>query len=157
MPVRQAGFHLMVLVNYESLPESGGATPSRTPTKTISLNHSIGIMLASYTRAINKQNITSGSLFRGKTKAECLNCPNGITPSFIAKNGITQLNSSNPENEYPQICFNYIHQNPVKAGLAEKVTEWSFSSAKDYSDLRTGKLINKIAAKNFGLIYKDES
>ncbi len=47
-------FHLMVLVNYESLPESGGATPSRTPTKTISFNHSIGIMLASYTRAINK-------------------------------------------------------------------------------------------------------
>ncbi len=150
-------FHLMVLVNYESLPKSGGATPSRTSTKTISFNHSIGIMLASYTRAINKQNITSGSLFRGKTKAECLNCPNGITPSFIAKNGITQLNSSNPENEYPQICFNYIHQNPVKAGLAEKVTEWSFSSAKDYSDLRNGKLINKIAAKNFGLIYKDES
>jgi putative transposase len=63
-------FHFMVLVNYARLPERGGATSSRTPTKTVSLNHSIGILLASYTRAINKQNNTSGSLFRQKTKAE---------------------------------------------------------------------------------------
>ena len=142
-------FHFMVLVNYDGLPESGGATSSRTPTKTISFNHSLGIMLASYTRAINKQNNTSGSLFRGKTKAECLNCPNGIAPSFIIKNGITQINSTNPEKEYPQICFNYIHQNPVKANLVEKETEWAFSSAKDYSGLRNGKLVNKPVADEY--------
>jgi putative transposase len=152
-------FHLMILVKKNELSpdKSDTMTRSHRITKIRTLNNSIAIMLRSYTRAINKKNNLSGSLFRPHTKAECLNCPNGITPSFIAKNGITQLNSSNPENEYPQICFNYIHQNPVKAGLAEKVTEWSFSSAKDYSDLRNGKLINKIAAKNFGLIYKDES
>ena len=150
-------FHLMVLVKKNELSpdKSDTMTQSHSITKIRTLNNSIAIMLRSYTRAISKKNNLSGSLFRPHTKAECLNCPNGITPFFIAKNGITQLNSSNPENEYPQICFNYIHQNPVKAGLAEKVTEWSFSSAKDYSDLRTGKLINKIAAKNFGYDVQD--
>lgn len=75
-------FHLMVSVNNLELPImnkpdniSEGATLSRTLTaaaKKISFNHSIGIMLASFTRAINKQNGTSGSLLRQKTKSECL-------------------------------------------------------------------------------------
>ena len=151
-------FHLMVLVREIELDinNSQGMTQSHPLTnsgkKTRTLNNSIAIMLRSYTRAINKQEGFSGTLFRKATKAECLNCPNGITPSFITKNGITQLNSSNLENEYPKICFTYIHQNPVKANLVEKETEWEFSSAKDYSGLRKGKLANKIVAKDFGLV-----
>ena len=155
-------FHLMIFVREIELrvPDGGGATLSRTPTKIVkptkatNFNHSIGIMLSSYTRAINKQNNTSGSLFRDKTKAECLNCPNGVAPSFITKNGITQINSTNPEKEYPRVGFNYIHQNPVKANLVKKETEWEFSSAKDYLGLRNGNLINKIAAEDFGLFAR---
>jgi putative transposase len=111
-------FHLMVRVNEIELEvsKSGGATSSRTPTE--NLNKSIGIMLSSYTRAINKQEKTSGSLFRDKTKAECLNCPEGITPSFFNSSQGTQLNNSLQEKEYPQVCFipmaiGNIHQNPV--------------------------------------------
>lgn len=37
--------------------------------ETMSFNKSIGIMLASYTRAVNKQQNWSGSLFRSETKA----------------------------------------------------------------------------------------
>lgn len=144
-------FHLMVLVNKTSVQvkKSGGATPSRTPTMTTSLNHSIGIMLASYTRAIQKQESITGSLFKQKTKAECVNCPNGITPSFITENNITRINIQNPEEQYPQICFDYIHQNPVKAKLVKKPTDWEYSSAIDYAGLRNGKLVNKAAAKEY--------
>ena len=51
-------FHLMVFVREIELgmPGSRGATLSRTPTKATNFNHSIGVMLSSYTRAINKQN-----------------------------------------------------------------------------------------------------
>lgn len=106
-------------------------------------------MLASYTRAVNKQENRTGSLFRDKTKAECINCPTGVTPSFITKNGVTQITVSNPEKEYPQVCFNYIHQNPIKAKLVKHETDWVYSSAKDYAGMRNGKLINKDVAKKY--------
>ena len=113
------------------------------------INNSIGLMLRSYTNAINKQQKRSGSLFRRKTKAECVNCPNGITPSFITENGIIKINIQDPEKQYPQICFNYIHDNPVKAKLVKNITDWQFSSAKDYAGLREGKLVNKVLANEY--------
>ncbi len=138
----------MVLVN-DLYIASGSATSSRAPTKPKSLNQSIGIMLASYTRAIQKQKGISGSVFRQKTKAECIDCRNKITPSFIQEEGISKINISHPQNQYPQICFDYIHQNPVKAGLVKKAINWEFSSAMDYAGLRDGQLINKTMAKKF--------
>jgi len=154
----QNHFHLMVLVNEVELEISfgriaiGGATPSRTPnSNSCSLQKSIGILLASYTRAINKQNGSSGSLFRSKTKAECLNEINGITPSFYNTNAGTIMHVDNPEKQYPNICFNYIHQNPVNAGLVKYETEWEYSSAIDYSGLRAGTLINKEKARKYGI------
>ncbi len=106
-------------------------------------------MLRSYTNAINKQQKRTGALFRKQTKAECINCTDGITPSFFSNNGITQINILNPEEQYPQICFDYIHQNPVKAGFVNTATEWEFSSAKEYARLRSGKLINRQVAEKY--------
>jgi putative transposase len=153
-------FHLLILVKNEVLPVSKinsnslGFTLSKTLTKgttekTRTFNESIGIMLRNYTRAINKQKGFSGSLFRAKTKAECVNCKKGITPAFITQNGITLINNQTIENQYPQVCFDYIHQNPVKANLVKTETDWEFSSAIDYTNLRAGKLINKEVAKNY--------
>ena len=102
-------------------------------------NSSIGIMLMAYTKALNKQRNRTGKLFREETKAECIDCINKLTPSFIGN----QIIIPNPEDEYPQICFNYIHQNPVKAGLVNTAEDWEFSSAIDYSNKRNGTLINK--------------
>jgi len=113
---------------------------------------SIAIMLRSYTRAINKQNKTSGSLFRPHTKAECLNCPKGITPSYINTNAGTLINIDNPERQYPQVCFNYIHLNPVSANLVKQEIDWEFSSALDFANIRSGKLVNKEIAKEYALI-----
>ena len=144
-------FHLMVLVNEVSLPLDAlteGFTSSESPGSR-TLNQSIGIMLRSYTNAINKQKNTSGSLFRNSTKAECLNCPNGITPSFYNTEFTTQIQVDCPERQYSQVCFDYIHQNPVKAGLVKTETAWEFSSAQDYAGMRNGTLVNKEIASEY--------
>ncbi|RLD59910.1 MAG: hypothetical protein DRJ01_10635 [Bacteroidetes bacterium] len=138
----------MVLVNYKVLPVNteGFALSEafgKPPTKQRTINNSIGIMLRSYTNAINKQQNSSGALFRRKSKAKCINCPNSITPSFITENSITKIKLQNPEEQYPQICFDYIHQNPIKAKLVKNVSDWQFSSSRDYARLRNGRLINK--------------
>lgn len=147
-------FHFMVEVNKVELEEvpgatgsNGGATPSRTPIGTF--RKSIGILLASYTRAINKQNGSTGSLFRQKTKAECLNCINGTAPSFFNISSGTLINIERPEKIYQQVCFNYIHQNPVRAGLAKRPEEWEFSSAREYAGIRNGTLVNMELARQY--------
>lgn len=123
--------------------------PINDSTKKRSLNQSISILLRSYTKAINKQRRRTGSLFRAHTKAECVNCPEGITSSFITENNITRINISIPEEQYPQVCFNYIHENPVKAGLVRKSSEWEFSSALGDAGKRNGKLINRNLAQSY--------
>ncbi len=143
-------FHLMVLVKeteiIQGFTQSEALNIKQKETLTTrSLNHSIGIMLRSYTRAINKQEGLSGSLFRKETKAECINCPKGMTPSFIK----SKINIQYPEKQYPQVCFEYIHQNPVKAKMVKNETDWEFSSAKDYANMRNWKLINKELALEY--------
>jgi len=149
-------FHLMVSVKEVTISDSisGSATQSLTPgsVENILLNKSIGILLSSYARAINEQEHRTGSLFRIHTHAECLTTPDLHTPSFFNTSGGTLINRHFPEEEYPQVCFNYIHQNPVKAGLVKLPEDWEFSSCRDYYSNRNGKLINKKRAEEFGLI-----
>lgn len=113
------------------------------------LQDSIAIMLRSYTRAINKQENRTGSLFRPHSKAECLTKLNGITPVFFSTAFGAQINVRIPEKEYPQACFNYIHQNPVSAKLVKEPKDWEFSSYADYLGVRKGKLVNKERAHEF--------
>jgi len=143
-------FHLMIQIKEIELP----IVSDKIVNKTRTLKNSIAIMLRSYTRAINKQNKLSGVLFRPHSKAECLNCQKGITPSFINLSSSTTIKLNGVE-DYPQVCFDYIHNNPVKAGLVKKASEWDYSSPIDYSGIRRGKLINKEAASNLGLIYRE--
>ena len=140
-------FHLMVLVKYEELAlKSLGVSSRHGETKLRTFNESIGILLMSYTKVLNKQRKRTGKLFREATKAECVNCFNVPTPNFINANDI---NIQFAEDQYPQVCFNYVHNNPVKAGLVDKVEDWEFSSAIDYAGLREGKLINKKVTKEY--------
>jgi len=89
------------------------------------LNRSISVILSSYTKAINRMYDRTGSLFQKRTKAKELELNERI------------------DDQYPLICFLYIHQNPMKAKLANKLGEWEFSSYQDYSGLRSGSLCNK--------------
>lgn len=65
------------------------------------------------------------------------------------ENNITRINIAIPEKQYPQVCFNYIHQNPVQAGLVNKTAAWEYSSALDYAGKRNGKLINRKLAQSY--------
>jgi putative transposase len=57
-------FHFMVYVHRLSLEISEQVTESHQLTKTRTLNDSISIMLRSYTRAIQKQENITGSIFQ---------------------------------------------------------------------------------------------
>jgi putative transposase len=164
-------FHLMVYVNHVEIESTPSPTPSPTLSRTrsqmevipsptpnrtrntesMSFNKSIGIMLASYTRAINKQQDWSGSLFRSETKAICLTDINGISPNWITKMGITEFIVENQEIEYPNVCFNYILYNPVKDRLVKRPEDWEFSSFLDLINIRKGNLINRDRIQEFGL------
>ncbi|OQA00208.1 MAG: hypothetical protein BWY70_00767 [Bacteroidetes bacterium ADurb.Bin408] len=126
---------------------NNGVVVSRTTT----LNKSIGILLTSYTRAINIQENSSGSLFRPHTKAICLTQHQGITPSFFDTQSGTVLYQSLPEKEYPQVCFNYIHNNPLNAGMVNHPSEWPYSSYNEFTAKGGFKLSNIQKAKEFGL------
>jgi putative transposase len=119
------------------------------------LSHSIGGLLSSYTRAINIQNSASGSLFRAKTRHK-----NGLLDRFITT-GTTVHGGRNlgagMDNDYLATAFEYIHQNPVKAGLAQAATDWPFSSARDYAGLRNGTLCDRAFARELGLEWQGQS
>src|SRR5690242_20190956 len=40
--------------------------------------------------------------------------------------------------DYSYTCFNYIHQNPMRAGLVTKLENWPYSSFNEY--LASGKM-----------------
>jgi len=109
-------FHWLIKVKDEYKKRENGINP---------LNRRIGTMQSSYTQAMNKRFNRSGSLFRTRTKAKILS------------------KHSKTRDYYGIICFLYIHQNPVKAGLVTKMEDWPFSSFRDYAGMRDGKLCNK--------------
>ncbi len=137
-------FHWLVYVRNVSVkvaPKGGRGEPV-----TRTLNDSIGILLRSYTRAINIQENTTGSLFRQETKAkdgwEDFNVPPSH-PNYGKLLRNWKL--------YGRTCFFYIHNNPVKALLALRPEDWEYSSAKDYAGLRDDTLCNLELAKK--LLY----
>ncbi len=98
--------------------------------KISTLNKDIATLLSSYTKAINRKYSRTGSLFQQKTRA-------------------IKLNSDKSADEYyPLICFNYIHQNPLKAKIVRRLNEYEFSSFSDYAGYRNGKLCNQPLATN---------
>ena len=86
-------------------------------------------LLSSYTQAIQKQENMSGSLFQQKTKYK-------------------QVSSEWKWEDYTLVCFRYILQNPVTAGIATHPADWEFSSYRDLAGLREGNLCNKLLINN---------
>jgi len=101
-------FHLMVYVksvvidvanfNTESLTSS--ETLCIKPTKLRSFNDSIGIMLRTYARAIQKQEQYVGSLFQEHTKAACLTKSEKISFSWFYEDYELQDNSMNDHEDH---------------------------------------------------------
>ncbi|MBO6792908.1 MAG: transposase [Balneolaceae bacterium] len=99
--------------------------PIKSESKVGKLNKAIGTIQSSYTRAINKKSNRSGSLFRQRAKAKSLDENHLINDNYLIN------------------CFLYIHQNPLRAGLVDRLESWTYSSYLDYAGLRNGDLCNK--------------
>ena len=117
-------FHLMVYV--KPIP-TGLTTLSRQTSNSLIIHplvRKIGTLLSSYTRAINIQENRTGSLFQQKTKSKCLNCE---------------------ESSFLQVltCLHYIHQNPLRARLVNKLEDWQYSSFNEYADKDNSGLCDK--------------
>jgi putative transposase len=83
------------------------------------VNKAFQIILSSYSQAINKQENRTGSLFQQHTKSKLLEISDSL---------------------YAEVCFHYIHQNPLRAGLVKEIERWEFSSAKEYALMSNQKL-----------------
>lgn len=145
-------FHLMVRINRLSMPTTEDFNSNEELSDSLKLrsfNQSIGIMLRTYTRAVNKKNNRSDSLFRKETKAICLDRPSDVAPSFYNTNWGTVSYLELEAEQYTNVCFDYIHQNPVAAKLVESTVDWEYSSARDYAGLRNGTLPNKDIGQEF--------
>ena len=113
-------FHFLLWVKEN--PPNENPSDGFEPSDEYALNQGLAILLRSYAQAINKQENRVGSLFQQKTKAKNLQGEN---------------------QRYPFVCFQYIHQNPLRARIIEKMERWEFSSFCDYAGFRNGTLCNR--------------
>ena len=125
-------FHFLIHANSKTVKRiKKGCTYSNR------LSEGFRKLLSFYTLGINKQENRTGSLFQQNTKAKSLDGP-----------------------DYPRICFHYIHQNPLIAGLVQKIEDWPYSSFNDYLGRTNDGLCNiELAVKYLDLdldnFYRD--
>lgn len=86
------------------------------------LSRKFGTLQSSYTQAINKRSNRTGALFQAKTKKKSV-------------------------ADYAHTCFHYIHQNPIKARLCDKMEDWKYSSFRDYYFDQRNDILNKSLAQ----------
>jgi REP element-mobilizing transposase RayT len=105
-------FHLLVQVREDSTVAACGAA--------------FRVLLSSYTRAIQKQEQRTGSLFQQQRQAKDI---------------------MDGAEQYGLQCLCYIHQNPLRAKLVGEPGHWPWSSYPDYVGLRSGTLCNQELAR----------
>lgn len=152
-------FHMMLEVENERLEWFTSTTTShraKSVTKYRTLNDSIAIMLRLYTRSVNSEDHKRGPLFHQRTRAICLTKPE-YDPVYFQNHFGDLGNRPMKGKEYPKVCFDYIHLNPVKAKVVEKPEDWEFSSYPDYFAGREGTLVNFNRAKELGLLKPSTS
>jgi REP element-mobilizing transposase RayT len=113
-------FHILVYI-----PETSEGTKTLNSQPQQILVRKLGTLLSSYCQAINKQEERTGSLFQQKTKSKEL-----------------------VDESYLRTCFYYIHQNPLKARLVNKLEDWQYSSFIHYLRQKS-EIINTIKANEY--------
>ena len=98
-------------------------------------------LLSTYAHEFNIKNKRSGSLFRPKTKTICLN------------DEVEQNNKFASKQDYYLNTFNYIHRNPVEAGIVKNEADWKWSSYRSCNGLGADSICNKeLAMQICGLV-----
>lgn len=123
-------FHFLLILKPEGVHRTNVKKPAagRMNYQQVFSNQ-FAILLRSYTQAINKQNQWSGSLFRQRTKFK----PVQQIPNLLDQFTLDQMDLASP-TDYLLTCFDYIHSNPVKAGLVYNKKEWPFSSYSEFTN-----------------------
>lgn len=138
-------FHLLIVPNKHAGEPAKAVKPSVYHGKYVhqeKLSQATGSLLSTYTQSINKIYKRSGSLFRANTKVK-----DGWIDEVISVEGKNKNLFFRSDNDYALQCFYYIHENPVKANLVKKTTDWIYSSARDYAGMRNGTLCNQTLAR----------
>jgi|GEM_PF-231383 putative transposase len=153
--------HLVVYVHRNSIRKSeldgnNGQTMTSSlhlpePDSETTLNYAIGVLLRSYTRAIQRQENIKGSLFQQHTQTKALTDEIKIDPAYWNTAFGTQFNLDEGKS-YLQTCIEYVHLNPVISGMVRNAEDWEFSSCRDYLGLRDGKLVDFKLLEEEGLI-----
>lgn len=124
-------FHFLIYCNEKSVVKikHGGNEITQ-------LSNGFRKLQSSFALAINKQENRTGSIFRQNTKAKIVS-----------------------QHNYATTCFHYIHQNPLRANLVNKLSDWHHSSYPEYinkngfCNLELSKTLLNINFDNF----KEES
>lgn len=129
-------FHFLIHANEKSIiPTKAGVVDMQQ------VSAAIKHILSSYTKAYNKMYGRTGSLFVQNTHSKQI--------VFDVHNTLGAFT-----------CFNYIHQNPWRAGMVDRIEDWHYSSFTDYAGLRNGTLCNQnkafeLLALNKKFLYKE--
>ena len=98
-------------------------------------------LLSGYAHEFNIKNNRTGSLFRPKTKAICLNDEAELN------------NMGSSKQDYYLNTFNYIHNQALEAGIVTNAAFWKWSSYRSYIGLRSNSICNIELAKEIcGLV-----
>jgi putative transposase len=105
-------FHVLIYAN-----EPSTKVIKQDPIPVNATSEGIRLLLSSYTKALQKQESFTGNLFQQKTKAKCV-------------------------DDCPETVLHYIHQNPMKAKLTERMENWNWSSMREYTGAVGEKICN---------------
>ena len=125
--------YCLMPTHFHLLVHTRGLTGQTVGNRQTGMVRSIASLLSSYSQGVNKQERRTGGVFQKKTKAKLIE-----------------------SSDYLNTCFHYIHQNPVKAKLATRPEEWSFSSYAAYAGLSDNIYCNVEAGYVFTGLKKSD-
>jgi putative transposase len=112
-------YHFLIQTNEKSIsPKTVGNIVSSE------FSNGFRMLQSTFAQVINTERSETGSLFKQKAQAKEIN-----------EESLNLIH-----------VLNYIHQNPVAASLVNEMSDWEFSSYRDFAGLRNGTLCNKQVA-----------
>ncbi|MFZ4621188.1 MAG: transposase [Bacteroidota bacterium] len=94
--------------------------------KEMQVQKKIGLLLSSYTKAINKRHSRQGSLFQPHSKAKEV---------F--------------DERYLLTLISYIHQNPIRSKLVARFSDWKYSSYREICELNDDSIVTSEFYKQY--------
>ncbi len=145
-------FHWLIQLKPSAIKVSSAKLPNilLDPAKTHmqEISKRLARLLSSYAKSYNTRMNRKGSLFRSRTKFKST-----WEENYISERDRREKYDFREYPTYLETCFNYIHRNPVEAGLVEEPNEWPFSSIHELQRRFEGpRMCNLKILEQHGLI-----